>query len=555
MKNLRHAPILLPVLLILLISCCSPVARASSPVAAADTPAAHLTDPSGLFVTADRCIACHNALVSASGEDISIGGQWRSSMMANAARDPYWHAAVRREIMVHPTASAAIQHECSACHMPAMRYHAKIAGGQGGVFANLPVNLQQTSLGQIAVDGVTCTICHQITAEHFGEKESFTAGFTIDTSTLLGQRAIHGPFEVDSGRQHLMRSASLYTPQQGSHIQESELCATCHTLYTHALDDEGQVVGELPEQVPYLEWKHSAFAGERSCQSCHMPEVAGQAKVSGVMGLEHENVSKHSFRGGNFLMPRIFNKHRSELGVASLPQELAGTSANAEENLANASATLVLQGAERSGDTVRAGLLVHNLAGHKLPTAYPSRRVWIHFTIRDGEGKSLFESGAFQPDGSIAGNDNDTDAAAYEPHYDLIEQADQVQIYEPILGDHQGRVTTSLISGVSYLKDNRILPAGFDKATAHEDIAVNGVARDDADFTAGTDRVRYEVKVDARSGPLTVTAELWYQPIGHRWAHNLADTDSTETARFVSYYEEQAADSAVMLASDEVVVE
>ncbi|MCK7480375.1 MAG: hypothetical protein M0C28_26330 [Candidatus Moduliflexus flocculans] len=35
-------------------------------------------------------------------------------------------------------------------------------------------------------------------------------------------------------------------------------------------------------------------------------------------------------------------------------------------------------------------------------------------------------------------------------------------------------MTTVLLSASQYLKDNRILPAGFDKATAHGDIAVRG---------------------------------------------------------------------------------
>ena len=35
-----------------------------------------------LFETADRCVACHNQLTSPSGEDVSIGLDWRASMMA-----------------------------------------------------------------------------------------------------------------------------------------------------------------------------------------------------------------------------------------------------------------------------------------------------------------------------------------------------------------------------------------------------------------------------------------------------------------------------------------
>jgi hypothetical protein len=64
----------------------------------------HVT-PAGLFVAADTCKACHTNLVTPSGEDVSIFTDWRSSMMANSARDPYWMAAVRREVMDHPTAA------------------------------------------------------------------------------------------------------------------------------------------------------------------------------------------------------------------------------------------------------------------------------------------------------------------------------------------------------------------------------------------------------------------------------------------------------------------
>ena len=48
-----------------------------------------------------------------------------------------------------------------------------------------------------------------------------------------------------------------------------------------------------------------------------------------------------------------------------------------------------------------------------------------------------------------------------------------------------GGTSTGLIQAVRYLKDSRLLPEGFDKATAHSDVAVYGTARDDPDFTAG----------------------------------------------------------------------
>lgn len=75
-------------------------------------------------------------------------------------------------------------------------------------------------------------------------------------------------------------------------------------------------------------------------------------------------------------------------------------------------------------------------------------------TVRDGANHVVFESGALHPDGSIEGNDNDADPKRFEPHYTEIRSADQVQIYEPILKDQNGNVTTALLSAVGYAKDN-----------------------------------------------------------------------------------------------------
>jgi hypothetical protein len=191
---------------------------------------------------------------------------------------------------------------------------------------------------------------------------------------------------------------------------------------------------------------------------------------------------------------------------------------------------------------------VRNLAGHKLPTAYPSRRVWLHVTLRDAMGSMVFESGAPQPDGSIAGNDNDEDASAYEPHYERIVGGDQVQIYEPILGDARGGVTTGLISAATYLKDNRLLPAGFDKATAPQEVAVHGDAIGDPDFIGGSDTIVYSIAATGREGPFTAEVELLYQSIGYRWARNLDAYDAPEPQRFLRYFEEHADQSAKLVA-------
>ncbi len=113
----------------------------------------------------------------------------------------------------------------------------------------------------------------------------------------------------------------------------------------------------------------------------------------------------------------MLNRYRDELGVTALTQELDATARHAIETLETESATLRIDRAGLNAGALTAVVAVENLAGHKLPSAYPSRRAWLHVTVRDGSGRTVFESGAFQPNGSIGGNDNDADATKFEPHY------------------------------------------------------------------------------------------------------------------------------------------
>jgi hypothetical protein len=276
--------------------------------------------------------------------------------------------------------------------------------------------------------------------------------------------------------------------------------------------------------------------------------------ITSVLGQPRAGFSRHVFRGGNFFVIRMLNRYRDELGVEALPQELEAEASRTIEHLQTMSARVTVDALALAEGRLLADVLVENLAGHKLPTAYPSRRVWLHVTVRDASGSIQFSSGRVRQDGSIEGNDNDVDPRRFEPHYDVIDRADQVQIYEPIMVDPGGTVTTGLLSGVRYEKDNRLLPRGFDKRTASTDVAVHGAARSDTSFVAGRDRVRYSVDVSRMARPLTVEVSLWYQPIGFRWAQNLVPYDAFETRRFVSYYNAMAASSALVIATTSSVV-
>jgi hypothetical protein len=269
--------------------------------------------------------------------------------------------------------------------------------------------------------------------------------------------------------------------------------------------------------------------------------------ITRVFGVPRE-LSRHVFVAANFFVQRMLNRYRDDLDVAALPQELTAAADRTLRYLESQAARVSVGDVRVEGGRLHTDVEIENLGGHKLPTAYPSRRAWVHFVVRDRNRRVVFESGALNPDGSIRGNDNDADKTTFEPHYAEIRSADEVQIYESIVGDASGAVTTGLLSGASYLKDNRLLPHGFDKRTAEPDIAVRGTAVDDPHFTGAGHRVRYSVPVTAAEGPFQVEAELLYQPIGYRWAQNLTPySGAAEPRRFTTYYDSMASATTAVL--------
>jgi len=515
-----------------------------------------------VFATSDQCLACHNGLRTPSGEDVSIGTSWRASMMANSSRDPYWQAGVRREVLDHPAAAQEIQDGCATCHMPMSRTEARLNGSHGRVFDHLPVTRERDRIDRLAHDGVACSMCHQITDQNLGTPASFTGGYVVTvprdrrTAAPGEGRPVFGPFKIERGMTTIMRSATGFQPTEALHIRQSEICGTCHTLVTKALGPKGEVTGELPEQMPFHEWKHSAFAAEqRSCQSCHMPVVEEDTPIASVLGAPRKGLARHTFVGGNFFMQRMLGRYRGDLGVIATAMDLETSHKATVDNLQKSTAELSIDRTERSGGRLIVDVRVRNLTGHKLPTGYPSRRVWLHVTVRDRNGRVVFESGAVRPNGAISGNDNDEDAMAVESHHAEIRTPDQVQIYESVMADPAGRPTTGLLTGVRYLKDNRLVPRGFEKSNADPWIAVIGAAAQDADFADASDRTRYVIDVNQPDGPFQIDAELRFQVIGFRWADNLRTYKAEETTRFVGYYDSMASSSSELVAVARQIVD
>lgn len=245
----------------------------------------------------------------------------------------------------------------------------------------------------------------------------------------------------------------------------------------------------------------------------------------------------HSFVGGNSYLQQVLINFGGELGIRTGTENLEAGIDRTLTQLGIETAQLELSQPILEGTSLNFDLTTTILTGHKFPTGYPSRRAWLHVTVKDGEGQPVFESGAVSSNGRIIGNANDADGQGFEPHYELITAPDQVQIYETLLTDVGGQLTTILLAAADYQKDNRLLPSGFDKGTASPDIQPRGGALEDLDFGGGGDRISYQIDVGDTSGPFTVEAELLYQSISYRWAMDLRAYDTEQIQLFNQYYD------------------
>ncbi|RQV95486.1 hypothetical protein EH221_06195 [bacterium] len=509
---------------------------------------------SELFAGSGLCAVCHMNLYDEEGHDVSIDTHWRSTMMANSARDTYFLAKVSSELTRFPALKDVIHDKCSVCHMPMGHTQAQADGSISHMFGENFFSLDE-EYNEISLDGVSCTVCHQIQRDNLGQPASFSGGYAIDLTTQTPDRLTYGPFLNPFPNN--MRSISGFTPAYSDHISSSALCATCHTLYTPYLDETGAVLGEFPEQTPFLEWQHSGYSdgkpNEKQCISCHMPHAQGAVKISLIPpNLDPlQPFSQHHFVGGNQFMLSILEEYATTFELTASQNQISETMERTENQLKENTASLTVETVSLLQDLLTISLRVRTKTGHKFPTGFPSRRAWIHLTVLDSNQSIVFESGAPQTDGTIQGNDADMDAEMYEPHYDEITQSNQVQIYESIMGNHKNEVTYTLLFGAGYLKDNRLLPNGFEKSTASNDITTYGMAAHDDNFNNGLDLITYKINAEGFSAPLTVTAELLYQSVSYPFIRDIQNDSTEPINHMVEYY--SLADQSPMIISQKQI--
>lgn len=505
------------------------------------------------FTASGECGYCHGPDVSgttnvdADGNDVNPTSRWRSSMMANSARDPYFRAKVEHETLLHPEHSLDLQTKCTSCHSPAGHFNALFQGAEH-------FTLDDMENDQIAYDGVNCSGCHQLSNDSLGML--FSGNIKYDTLNL-----IYGP--IENPISSVMTAATGFDAVYGAHIGKSEACASCHTLITESVDLSGTPTGDhFVEQATYHEWLNSVYSSDSEgveCQGCHFPQIDDGVKIATPYAgyPARSPIGLHNMVGGNSFILTMLRDYGDQLEVTATEAQFDSTIARTLRKLQNETLDAELEFLGASQDSARFELTLTNKAGHKFPSGFPSRRAYVEMIVVTQDGDTILNSGRMNSDFTLADLDS-----PYEPHYQMINQSDQVQVYEQIMADVNGNTTTVLQHAVENIKDNRLVPKGFSVThSAYDTVAIRGAALLDPDFNyypdgqegSGTDRLAFHVALDGYDGPVNARARVRYQSLAPEFVTDIFEVEeNTRIDAFETMFE-NADNSPVTIAEDEII--
>ncbi len=483
----------------------------------AETPLPLGTDEN-FFRGAGLCEGCHGldpngiASLDAEGNDINPTDQWRATMMANSAKDPFWRAKVSHEVSVNPEHQTELEDKCTSCHAPMGHYGARFDHGA------THYSMSELLTDSLGLDGVSCNACHAQSDLHIGNIFSGNMNFSPDT--------IYGPYGDEDDPVLFSQPMTQFVgfePVYGEHSEKSEMCASCHTLITETVDLEGNYTGgTFVEQSTYHEWLNSVYASEgvenKECQTCHFPRIDDEVIISSNYAFldGRSPYGQHFMVGGNTFMLELMKNRINELGLSATESDFDKVIQRTMDALTQESLTLEIEELGADNDT-------------------------------------LFHSGRVMNDYEVQGQ-NET----YEPHYLEINAEDQVQIYEMVMGDVNDDVTTVLERADHYIKDNRLVPLGFSSShEVYDTTIVAGTALLDTNFNldnssegTGADKIIYKAPMDGFEGNVDVTARVWYQSVPPKWNEEMFAFETPEITSFRTMYDEEGADPVMV---DEVM--
>ena len=515
---------------------------------------AHGTQP-GLAVPledVESCASCHGTF-GAPGPGFMPHDSWGGSMMSHSTRDPLFWAALDVANRDLP----GVGDFCLRCHTSQGWYGGRVrktglappndlVNGSNGCL--LTGDHDDYDNGNNDYSGITCHNCHRMTPTGPAGQLAPAGSGNVWLDDSLDCNGYYGPCR--KGPYRYAPGSSLQPPhgwEFSNFISDSSHCGSCHDVSSplingvparsHILLDGSDSGRAFPAERTYSEWKQSRY-GDRflvdsfedetragagivqveSCQDCHMrssSNAAARACMQNPVGSRAGELPVHEFVGGNTWMLRVIDQlYGSATGRSNAISRAIGL---AEEMLTQRSAdlALTLQPLAADATTLQAQVRVSNRAGHKLPTGYgEGRRMWLHLRVLDGNGATVYESGAFDAaTGTLATTPT---PKVYEVLQGLWDAGAGVCRTE----DGLGRKQFHFALNNCIAKDNRIPPEGFTPRTGldpnGEDLRPVGHSYAETAPGSGQlvnyDDTAYSVPLPPGTvRPLQVTATLRYQ--------------------------------------------
>ena len=347
------------------------------------------------FYTAEYCGHCHQEAYR----------EWRQSVHSNSFRQPWYLKNVN---LLIDEKGVQFSRHCEGCHNP-------VALLSGDLSQGMP---KKRPFEQ---EGITCSTCHSIVATD----TTGTGSYVMGTPAVLvdeNGKPIAGPVSDAEILAHLDRhSKAVMRPL----YKTPEFCAACHkAAIPRELDDYKW----LRAFTVYDEWQGASFSKQNplpfyrkdvvsTCQTCHMPL---ETVPEGVQEPAAKNgqIFSHRWLGGNSLNAAYykFNEQADRLvnflkngpdGKGVLNVDIFGLEKESAEATPKDEVLVAPLGLTSfslaPGETLVADIVIQNKGiGHSLvPEQRDFYEAWVDFSVKDGSGKVLGESGFIRPDGSL----------------------------------------------------------------------------------------------------------------------------------------------------------
>jgi len=539
--------------------------------------------------------------------NVSPYGEWRWSPMGLAGRDPVFYSQLDSELAYlnqQPPKQQMVINICMNCHGAMGKKSFAVEHPTEDFKVDFVYDTDPSTLGfkygSLARDGISCMVCHEMAAPKDASLPYFLANKINGNFDLTPPDQLNGPFKDNVITPYPMDTGLGVTPKYNPYIQSPQMCGSCHTILLPVLDSPDPAKMSV-EQATYPEWLNSQYRNEygsvgstpKLCQDCHMPPgytntrdkvnvPVIQTRMAIVQDLtlpstEHlatpdqldvrfrtEGYRRHELLGTNGFLLQMFQQPGDKdgdneiLGVrlkdymTGFTTDLQNASDNVVQQAENSTASVAISKWEISGGKLVVEVTVTNQAGHRFPSGVGFRRAFLELQATMG-GKPFWASGRTNDKGQIidfGGNVLPTESFAggdYQPHFSQsnpIKLSTQVQIYEELLQNVDRQFTTSFTRRDFYIKDNRVLPAGWSlKGPADLKIPPpyleatwpHGDALKDPVYLAGKGQsiVRYEVPLPpcADASNVNATVSLYVQTTPPYFLADRYQTQTPATAR------------------------